>query len=214
MATMRSPWSALAVAAALSLSASSALAVPIPALQSFTNPSVFFSQDQSLGYRFTVNSNISVSSLGFYDSFGDGFNASHEVGIYSTGGTLLASVTLASGSVHSLIGDFRYGSLGSSLSLLAGLDYYIVGTTLNDDWVFQASNIVTVPEVSYVASYFTSPSGVAGGTIHFPNALASDREYMTVNFLIEQGAAIPEPGTLVLLGAGLLALAARRRRAS
>ena len=206
----------LAAAAVLSLAASSALAVPIPALQSFTDPAIFFSQDQSLGYLFTANSDITVTSLGFYDNLDNGFNAAHEVGIYSTGGTLLASVSLSSGTVHALIGDFRYAALGSSLNLLAGNDYYIVGTTLNDDWVFQAANIVTAPEVTYVQSYFFAPSDSAGGTIHFPNTLAAEREYMTVNFLFDQATAtaVPEPGTLALLGVGLLALAGRHRRAS
>lgn len=163
---------------------------------------MFGSQDNSLGYRFTANSDVSVSALGYYDPGGVSLTATHEVGIFSSAGTLLASATVSNAGF--VLDDFRYANLGSALSLTGGLDYYIAGTTLGADlWVYQASNIVTDPAISYVASYFVSSTG---GVLAFPANLASAREYMTVNFLIDgQPAAVPEPSTWALACVAMVA---------
>ena len=77
----------------LCIMSSQAMATPVPALISFTNPSVWYSQDHSLGYKFSVNSDIDVTALGFFDYNNDGLAYSHEVGIWDAAATLLASVT-------------------------------------------------------------------------------------------------------------------------
>lgn len=183
-----------------------------PILASFDNPSVFFGQDQSLGYAFSSDTSATITALGFWDSGGDGFAANHEVGIWDAGGTLLGLVNLSAGTSNTLIGDFRYADLASAISLVAGATYFIAGTTAADDWVFQASNIIMDTGFNYLGSYFYSPSGNVGGSALFPNTLAADREYMTVNAFASESVSVPEPGTLALLGIGLLGIGATRRK--
>ena len=168
-----------------------------PAIISFTSPALFGSQDNSLGYQFHVNSNIGVSALGYWDV--GGLNNTHAVGIFSSGGLLLGSANVGPGA--SVIGNFGYANLGSTLNLSSGQDYFIAGTTLgNDNWVFQANGIVTDPSVNYVGSFFVSGTS---GVLTFPSAPAAGRQYMEVNFLIGSASTTPEPASGVLIGLGL-----------
>lgn len=181
-----------------------------PILDSFSSPSVFFSQIQTLGYAFSSDINISVSALGFWDSSQNGFAAGHEVGLWDGSGVLLGQASLAAGTGDTLIGDFRYADLSSAVSLTAGASYYLAGTTLNDDWVYQASSIVMDTGINYLGSYW-APSGVFA----FPGNSAPEREYMTVNAITSTGAVpVPESATLALFGIGLAGLGFARRRKS
>ena len=110
-----------------------------------------------------------------------------------------------------MIDDFRYANLSSAVNLVAGATNFLAGTTLADDWVYQATNIVMGAGQNYLGSYFTSPSGSAGGSAHFPDAAATDRQYMTVNALVAN-ASVPEPSIIMLFGLGLLGLGFTRRR--
>ena len=50
----------------------------------------------TMGYQFTSLADISVVQLGAYDESGNGLNRSHDVGIWTTDGTLLGSATVSS----------------------------------------------------------------------------------------------------------------------
>jgi len=180
-------------------------AVDMPALISFDSPAVTYGGDHSLGYKFGTNTSVVVTALGFYDDL----NAlpmaiNHDVGIFDTSGTLLASATVTPAGFQ--VGLFRYASLSSPLLLTGGNDYYIAGVVNNDGWVYQASNIVTDSFITYEGAYYHASTSL----LTFPENYASDRQYMTVNFLMQS--AVPLPTTLLLFGPGLVGLAALRRR--
>ena len=93
----------------------------------------------TVGTSFNVGvSDLLVTSLGFYDgpnssvanaagAFGDGLLEEHQVGIYNSSGTLLASTTIPAGTSAALVGEFRYLTLPSPITLLAGQSYTIAG---------------------------------------------------------------------------------------
>lgn len=180
-----------------------------PILQAFTGPSVFFGQDHSLGHAFSSSAATSLTALGVWESNGDGFASSHQVGVFNSAGTLLGLVTLSAGTSNALRSGFRYATLAAPVNLNASATYFLAGTTLDDDWVFQASSISMAPGFSYLGSYFTS---FTGGLAQFPASFAAGREYMTVHALTGADT-VPEPLSLSLPGTGLAAMVARRQYA-
>lgn len=79
----------------------------------------------NLGYQFRVGDRaLSVTQLGFYDVGNDGLLDNHQVGLWRTDGSLLASVEIGSGS-HSLTNGFAFESLLTSVLLDANTDYIL-----------------------------------------------------------------------------------------
>src|SRR6476660_2949748 len=56
----------------------------------------------TLGWEFDANAAVTIRALGVFDDNQDGLGQSHEVGLFNGTGTLLASATVASGTVDPL----------------------------------------------------------------------------------------------------------------
>lgn len=137
------------------------------ALQSQTPGVVFptpetnqLNSDFSIGWRFQVNTNIAITSLGVYDENSDGLNSSHPVGLYNDAGILLASVTVPSGTAGTLVNNFRYANLGSTLYLTSGQIYRVAALHLiaggdNYSGCFSPCGDSYPPEISYLGNRFT-----------------------------------------------------------
>jgi hypothetical protein len=163
-----------------------------------------------LGYSFLANSPISVVSLGVYDADGDGLAGSHDVGLWDSSGTLLASTTVPSGTGGSLNAGFRFSSI-APVVLSSGSTYYVGATALGegDLWLEDPLSLTPAPEITYDSRRYTSSSG----SLVFPDAAGSGSTgYFGANFEFDS-AAVPEPATFGILGVGLAALAVLRRRA-
>ena len=157
------------------------------------------------GMLFSTNQALYVTALGYFDAHGNGFNFSHDVGIYdTTTHSLIASATVNSG--DTIINYFRYVSLAKPLLLSANTSYFLVGFDQIGDaqntpeW----SSVTIAPQITSLGYFYsTTPSGLAYPTIPYgtpyfgPNA-----EFQTV----------PEPAAILLFGLGLLGLAVLRRK--
>ena len=195
---------------AASLAAAPALAAPAITFTGGEATNDFPNRTQ--GYDFTVNSQITITALGFWDQGGDGLNQSHQVGIWSgDGSTLLISAIVPGGTAGTLDSGFRFVSI-TPFVLNAGT--YLAGAFNgnNSDAIIRFTNATTIPEITlgstrYDTSFsgvFSVPDGVQGSGF--------DDGYFGPNFMI--GNAVPEPASwAMMIGGFAIAGAAMRRRA-
>ena len=182
-----------------------------------TTPSGIYSNTGTwtLGWSFVVNSPISVSALGTFDAGADGLNVAHDVGIWNSSGTLLASATVPSGTAGALDSSYRFVSI-SPLALSSGATYYVGAVYFvsdSDGWLQDPLTLVTAAEITYLSRRYQSSSG----TLVFPNLAGSGTTgYFGGNFQFGGSAVgVPEPSTFALFATGLgILLAARKRRAT
>jgi hypothetical protein len=183
----------------------------------------------SLGQDFDVLSTIEVTSLGVFDSGGDGINGTLQAIIYrrSDQSGLFAPVQFTALAPGVLIGGYRLQHLETSITLEAG-EYSIVA------WGFGTNDRNGNTGCTVVAGSCVSAAGVTGplqdtgaGAISFighnrysaaagvfPTTIESDpssNRYLAGTFEFNE---VPEPATFGATGLVLAALAALRRRAS
>lgn len=224
------------LAAGLALAASMLSMQPAgAAAYSFEGAPTSIEGQFTLGFVFTANTDITVTSLGVYDANPAGFLEDHLVGIYDGNGgqapgSLLASTVLAAG-VSGVLGPdiFRYASI-MSLTLLAGHAYTVAtlfenATTNADRWLyggpaelsgFSVSPLITIgPNAALFTQYATSLDDPA---THF-----GDFQVYGVNFSGPgiNAPVVPEPGVpepaswcLMIVGLSLAGSAVRGRRRS
>lgn len=162
------------------------------------------------GYFFDITSPVTVSGLSFFDNNGDGLMESHDVGLWNSAGTLLASVTVPAGTAAPLdsSGLFRYVALSSSVTLPVATGYVVGGVTaaFSADEVFvHQTGMTMAPGVSYSISAFST-----GGSLllTFPSSV----DFASGGISGGSFGVVPEPSTLALLGICCIGSALVRRR--
>jgi hypothetical protein len=174
----------------------------------FTSPTIDFSNFTDLvGWQFTVNNNITVDALGFYDNPANGIHSSHPIGIYDVATQELV-LSGAVGPADPYSAWFNWASVAPTV-LLAGHTYDIVTVLNGDNRTWNPNGITFDSNITYIEDVWSN--GVH--TLMFPNSTDSNPfGYFGPNFDISPGT-VPEPSTLLLLGTGMLSgLGALRRK--
>ena len=185
------------------------------------------------GWEFTAQIDILVTELGFYDFLGDGLSIRHDVGIWDEEGLLLTWARVPPGTAAPLDGEYRYAPCPQVL-LLAGQSY-VVGATApvsqsnptgwlsdmypNSTIQIDISKIATDPGIYLVVAdrYYSDIRGGYSDPLVFPEYHAPAGHYIDINtgefvrtiypyLFAANFQFVPEPGSLMLLTAGLLLL--------
>jgi hypothetical protein len=153
----------------------------------------------TLGWEFQANANITVTGLGIFDARLNGLIDSYAIGLWNSVGTLLVSTTIPSGTSATLDDKFRMVSVAPT-NLTAGNEYFIgaLFLTSNDGLIAgTATGFSTDPAITFIENSFKQ-----GSSLTFPSSTTgATPAYFGPNFTF-----VPEPSTLFLLGAGLVAL--------
>ncbi len=177
------------------------------------SPTNLFSVDNagsfSFGYSFSVaGPSLLVTSLGYFDAGGDGLVDAHDVGIFTSTGTLLVRGTVSAGVSDPLLGSFRYTSGLSGSPLLAAGDYVIAGVTPGAGDAYAA---FSGSQGAAAGLTYGSPQFVGSTVLAFPNQGdgGSVGGYFGPNFTFESASAVPGPAAA--LAFALMALRRRKR---
>jgi LPXTG-motif cell wall-anchored protein len=202
----------VATLAILAVSATPAPAAPILSFDPASGVSAN-NQAQSVGWRFTVETPVTVTGLGWYAPNGGPLALSHRVGLWDPSGALLTSVVVPIGTAAPFDGLFRTADV-TPLVLSPGVDYVVGGENFFGNPDRLATNVTQTvdprityghPTFSLIGSGFTRPDMDSGATTGFYGPSFS-------------AAPAPEPSTLTLAGLGTLGLLGyvwrRRKRAA
>jgi hypothetical protein len=179
-------------------------ALPISGNQSYTG---------QLGDDFTVNNDISITSIGVFDDDGDGTIGALIWELFNVGsGASMGSQTIsATGSRtpgSTIESNYIWADLVSSIMLSAGETYSAVAYGFDSlDKNFN-TNIGT-GSISFNTADITGGGGRYGGAIGTLPGASGSFNFGAANF---KYSAVPEPSILALFGAGLLGLGFVRRR--
>jgi len=171
-----------------------------------------------IGYDFSLTSSITVTALGFFDANGaSGPANSHPIGIWNSGGTLLASATVPSGAPSLLIDGFDFVSISPVVlgpGSYATAAYGLVDSP--DQFLFGESGSTTVGGLTLQGA--VQQASVPGLTFPTQPENFATQGYFGPDFLVQAGASVPEPSSFtpaaVLFGLTVLCSIRRRRTAS
>ena len=155
----------------------------------------------TVGFEFAVNTPIAVSGLADWNPTAGG----NEVGLWNVSGTLLASADVTTSSPTIGNADLNYTAI-APVVLSVG-DYYVGAVAYSgESLTWNVSGMTTIPQITYL-----TPEYAVGATLTFPTAGAGGATtgYFGGDFV---ESAIPEPGTIGLLGLGIASLVLFRRK--
>ncbi|MBY0373393.1 MAG: DUF4082 domain-containing protein [Bryobacteraceae bacterium] len=175
----------------------------------------------TIGFLFSVNTAVNLTDLGYWDEGGDGLIDPHQVGIWdAVSNTLVASVTVPTGTGGTLLGGFRFVSVGAPIALAAG-NYVLGGFTLAASENVARDRFLIEPTLTPASQLsFLENRSVTGASLALPTTTSPflNAAFFGPNLQIAAidppNGQVPEPSTMasMALGVVLVAIGAYRRR--
>ena len=171
----------------------------------------------NFGYTVTFNQEVYVNALGLWDYQANGLVDAHQVGLWNSGGTLLAQAVVDNSS-----------TVVASVNSQNAWRFTSIATVLLMPGTYKLGAYYPTPADAFVASLNVPPAQIVVNPLAtYGNSFATDG---TIQFFTEptnmgpstwdpaffgpnaQVSPVPEPGTLVLMGLGLAAARRRMKR--
>ncbi len=200
----------LTLAVLLSLSVAAYAGVP-PAAWGIASPATDFTNNNwTFGNEFTVGSSpITVTDLGYFYDPNFSWNSTHQVAIFNANGMVVAGVATVTLN-NSFYSDYwRYTAI-TPVVLAANTTYLIEGVSGSDVYTWNDPGFVVNPLITYLGNNWVANNGINFNGFGLINDVTDG--YWGPNFIINGTTTTPEPGSIALLGSGLLALFGTLRR--
>ncbi len=200
------------------------VAIPIIDIGNDDTSSYTWGTSYTLGYSFSIalGSSVTFNALGVFDTISAtrdplsavhvnvaGLSFSHEVGLWNSSGTLLASATVNLGdpttASANTFGQWVYKTVAPQTLLAGGYTIGALYLANSDPVMVTQSAVIGLAGVTYIVGNYAN-----GPSLTFPTGqyLSNEKQYFGPTLL-----SVPDGGaTLMLLGTGLASLAALRRK--